>query len=112
MAIFFMQVLPRHSFTAALLGELLGALGATGSVQASWEQAPRAFPLQSAYHLLQRFRQRLAAVRTALLSRCPPPPSLHRDPLRQTAEHLACAFGSHPCAIEAFQYTFQTPLMG
>ncbi len=112
MAIFFVHVLPRHSFTAPMVGKLLGALCAGHSVQAAWEQSRFPFPIQSVYHLLQRLRRRLAAVRTALLSRCPPPASPHRDPLRQTAEHLRGAFPSASCPVEAFQYALQTPLLG
>jgi len=52
------------------------------------------------------------AVRSALLARCPPPDSLHSDPLLQTAEHLRCAFPSEKCPVAAYQYVFQSPIMG
>lgn len=112
MAVLLVWVLPRHSVPAGLLNNLLEGLRTGASVQASWRRGRFPFPLETVYHLLQRLRRRLAAVRTALLSRCPPPHTTDRDPLRQTLEHLHCAFPSHPCAIEAFQYTFQLPWMG
>lgn len=111
-AIVFVRVLPRHSFTAPLLDKLIGGLSAEHSVQAAWEQGHLPVSIESAYHILQRLRRRVDTLRTALLARCAPPSSDHSDPLRQTAEHLRCAFASEPCAVEAFQYTFQTPIMG
>lgn len=112
MRIVFARVLPRHSVNATMLSELLKRLCAGGSIQSAWEQCRLPMHLQSVYHLVQRFRERLAAVRSALLSRCPPPDSVHADPLRQTAEHLRCAFAQSECPVEAFQYAFQTPIMG
>ena len=112
LAIVFVHVLPRHSFTATLLGKVLGHLCGGGSVQGVWEQCRLPVPVQSVYHILQRFRTRLAAVRTALLSRCAPPCREHRDPLRQSAEHPRCAFPTQKHPVEAFQYAFQRPLMG
>ena len=112
MAIVFAEVLPRHSFTAALLDHLLGGLCAGHSVQSAWEHSRLPVPVQTAYHLLQRLRGRLHAVRSALRSRCAPPASEHSDPLRQTAEHLRKVFGSAGCAVAAFQYELQTTIMG
>ena len=112
MAVLFVWVLPRHSLTATRLGEVLGHLCAGMSIQAAWARSGHGVPLQSLYHLLQRFRTRLDAVRTALLGRCQPPCSKHRAPLRQTAEHLGLAFPVAACAVAAFQYELQTPIMG
>ncbi len=112
MRIVFARFLPRHSVKATMLGHLLKRLCAGGSIQGAWEQCRLPVHLQSVYHLLQRFRQRLDAVRVALLSRCAPPGSAHADPLRQTAEHLRCAFPGRENPVEAFQRAFQVPIMG
>jgi len=112
MLIVFARFLPRHSTNATMLGQLLKSLCAGGSIKSAWEQCGLPVDLQSVYHLLQRFREQLAGVRGALLSRCAPPDSAQTDPLRSTAEHLRCAFPAAPCAVAAFQYAFQTPIMG
>jgi hypothetical protein len=105
-------VLPRHSVSALMLGDLLKRLCGGGSIQSAWEQCRLPVHVQSVYHLLQRFRARLDAVRVALLARCAPPGSGHADPLRQTAEHLRCAFPGTGNPVEAFQLAFQVPIMG
>lgn len=112
MSIMFACVLPRHSVKAGMLSGLLEHLGAGGSIKSAWERSGLPVQLQSVYHLVQRLRVRLPAVRTALLSRGPPPDSLHTDPLRQTAEHLRSAFPQKKCPVAAFQHAFQTPIMG
>lgn len=112
MLIVFARLLPRHSINATMLGQLLKRLCAGGSIKSAWERCRLPVDLQSVYHLLQRFREQLAGVRGALLSRSTPPDSAQSDPLRSTAEHLRCAFPSSACAVEAFQYAFQTPIMG
>jgi hypothetical protein len=111
-AMLFEDVLPRHSLRAGTVGKVLAGLCGGHSIQAAWEQSGCRFSLQSVYHLLQRFRRRLGAVRTALHSRGPPPASTHRDPLRQSAEHLRGAFPGASCPVAAFQYVMQAPLMG
>jgi hypothetical protein len=110
--IVFVGILPRHSFPAALLEALLTGLCDGRSISQIWRSKPFAFPIDSVYHILQRLRRRLDALRTALCTRCAPPASRHADPLRQAAEHLRCAFPSTASAVEAFQYAFQAPIMG
>jgi len=112
MLIVFARLLPRHSVNATMLGQLLKRLCAGDSIQSAWEQCRMPVHLQSVYHLLQRFRERLDAVRVALLSHCAPPTSVHTEALRQTAEHLRCVFPESTNPVEAFQYAFQTPIMG
>jgi len=112
MLIVFARFLPRHSFSATMLGRLLKQLCLGGSIKRASERCRLPVDLQSVYHLLQRFRERLDAIRAALFSRCTPPESMQTDPLRSTAEHLHCAFPSAGCAVEAFQHAFQTPIMG
>ncbi len=112
MRIVFACLLPRHSVKARMLSGLLEYLCAGASIKSAWERCGLPVHLQSVYHLVQRLRERLAAVRSALLSCCPPPGSRHTDPLRQTAEHLRCAFPGSQNPVGAYQYAFQTPIMG
>ena len=112
MLIVFARFVPRHSTSAAMLGGLLRRLCGGGSVKSAWEWCGLPVDLQSVYHLLQRLREQLAAVRGALLTRCAPPDSAQTDPLVSTAEHLRCAFPSASCAVEAFQHALQLPIMG
>jgi hypothetical protein len=108
----FAWVLPRHTFTAPMLKKLLSALRAGSSVQVAWGGGGLSLALQSSYHLLQRFRERIGELRSCLSHRGPPPQGMHPDPLVQTIEHLSCAFASEDCPIAAFQCWFQTPIMG
>ena len=112
LAIVFVRVLPRHSFMASMVDKVLSGLCAGHSIQTAWQNSRLPVAVQTVYHLLHRFRRRLDALRTALLTRCAPPVSEHTDPLRQTAEHLRCAFAAENSPVEAFQYAFQTPLLG
>ncbi len=112
MALLFVWVLPRHSFTAPMLDKLLRFICEGISVQAAWEKGGFQLQLQSVYHLLQRFRDRIGPLRSALLNFCTPPESQHEDPLLQTLEHMHCAFPAENNVVECFQYTIQTPIMG
>jgi len=110
--IVFAWVLPRHSYTTFLLWDLLEKLCDGLSISAAWESCRLRMSLESAYHLVRRLRARLPDVRTRLLRRIRPPPSLQSDPLRQSVEHLRDAGNGAPEPIAAFQQRFQTPLMG
>jgi len=110
--ILFASVLPRHTFSATLLGTCLQLLVRGASIKSAWEQIRPGLSLESVYHILQRFRNRLDAVRAALFRCCNPPRSSQVDPLLQTTEHLRCAFPVESCPLSAFQRHFQSPLMG
>lgn len=112
MSILFANVLPRHSFTAGLLGKLLNKLCLGNSIHAAWLALNRPLSLEGIYGFLRRARNRLGGIRTALLDRAPPSRSTHADPLLQTFEHLRSVFKGENCPIAAFQESFQTPLMG
>lgn len=105
-------VIPRHTWNVPLLKTVLDKLTGGASIKKAWEALPKSLSLESAYHLLKRFRQQLDAVRSALISRCKPPGSMASDPLLQTIQHLRSAFPETSCPIEAFQMTFQRPIMG
>lgn len=110
--ILFADVLPRHSFTATLLGTLLERLCLGESIEKAWSAVGRALSMDGVYRLLRRARDRLGAIRTLLLKHCAPPLSRQSDPLLQAGEHLRCAFGSSKCPVGAFQLAFQSPILG
>jgi hypothetical protein len=110
-AIFFAEVLPRHSVPAALLARLLANLlgGATLKAAAEALQAPWA--LETFYRLIRRLRRRLDAVRARLWRERSPPACGRSDPLLQTVEHLR-GLGGGAHAVAAYQLRFQQPLLG
>lgn len=111
-AIFLAEVLPRHSVPAgALTGVLLRWLG--GSALKSAVDAQRTpFALETFYRLVRRLRRRLEAVRVRLCQVQPPPVTAHRDPLRQTLEHLKLICGDAAAMLRGYQLRFQQPLLG
>lgn len=106
-------VLPRHTYAATRLWNVLERLG-TGapSIKSVWESLRPPLTLVTLYHVLQRLRGRLAAVRSALCRLTSPPPCDLAAPLLQTVQHLRHAFLSSECPVCAFQVNFQQSLMG
>jgi hypothetical protein len=96
-------VLPRHSFTATLLSQLLVQWLARGCIKAAAETLRLPFALESVYHVLQRWRQRLDEVRSYLCRRRSPPESSQTDPRLQTFEHLQSLFAGSLCPVSEFQ---------
>jgi len=111
-AIFFADILPRHTVSATLLWKLLGQLLTSTSVEAAAPSLGLPFALETLYHVLQRLRQRLDAVRSLLCRQQKPPASAQSDPLLQTAEHLRSVFAQSLCPLAGFQQLFQQPLLG
>jgi hypothetical protein len=110
-AIFLADVLPRHTVTASWLWKLLARWLDSGSIKAVAEARRLPFGLETIYHLLQRLRERLAAVRSALCREQPAPASTQTDPLLQTVEHLRLVFPRSQCPPADFQLHFQRPLL-
>jgi hypothetical protein len=108
-SIFLAEVLPRHSCTALLLGQLVVKLLAGDSVKAAVESLRLPLALESIYHLLGRLRRRLDAVRCSLCRRQAPAASSQKDPLLQTVEHLQRVFPVW--AVSEFQVIFQQPFL-
>ena len=109
--IFLTEVLPRHTVSSAALWALLGRWLGGGSIKAAAEALALPFGLETLYHLLQRMRLRLSALRSALSGQAPPPASSHPDPLLQTVEHLRGVFAGSKCPVAEFQLHFQRPLL-
>lgn len=105
-------MLPRHSFTATLVGQLLVQWLGRGCIKSAAEALRLPFALESVYHLLQRCRRRLDQVRSCLCRRRPPPESSQTDPLLQTFEHWQSLFAGSLCPVSEFQLAFQQPLLG
>jgi hypothetical protein len=110
--LFFASVLPRHTFTAALLWALLCKVlgGATITLAAETLRLP--FSPEAVYGIVRRLRLRLGALRSLLCRERPAPASSQTDPLRQTLEHLQRIFPQHTGALAAYQHHFQQALLG
>jgi hypothetical protein len=111
-SIFLAEVLPRHSCTAVMLGQLLVKLLAGLSIKSAVESLGLPLALESIYHLLSRLRRRLDAVRCSLCGCQAPAASSQKDPLLQTVEHLQKVFTGSVCPVSEFQVVFQQPLLG
>jgi hypothetical protein len=111
-AIFFAEVLPRHSVTTGLLTRLLSGLQQGGSLKAVAEALGAPFALETFYRLRQRLRRRLDQMRVCLHREQRPPRSTQSDPLLQTFEHLRCAFPGEPDPAAGFQGHFQRAILG
>ena len=111
-AILFAWIMPRHTLTAPILWKCLTKWLTGSSIRSSWIAGGSPMILDSFYHLLQRLRRRMDAVRTALQTLAAAPASHSADPLLQTVEHLKRVFTPHACPPEGFQLRFQRPLMG
>ncbi len=105
-------MLPRHTFTATLLWQLLAALLTKAGVRAAVQSLHLPFALESIYHLLQRLGRQSDRVRTCLCRRRKAPDSSQTDPLLQTVEHLQSVFTGTLCPVSEFQLAFQQPLLG
>jgi hypothetical protein len=110
-SIFLADVLPRHTMRASALWSLLDRLREGGSLKAAVEALGLPFALESFYHLVQRLRQRLPALRSALSRECQAPASRQSDALFQTVEHLRSLFPKSACPGVDFQLHFQRPLL-
>jgi hypothetical protein len=110
--LFFAGVLPRHTFTAQLLGALLRALLGGATIKAAAEILRLPFSLEAVYGIVRRLRLRLHALRSLLCREHPAPDSRQTDPLHQTLEHLQHLFPQDIRALAAYQRHFQEPLMG
>ena len=104
--------LPRHTFTAPSLWQLLGGLLEGNSVKAAFEEASSLpFALETCYHVLQRLREGLSRIRSLLSGEQKSPSSAQIDPLLQTVEHLRLLFPKSTCPLVDFQIHFQRPLL-
>ena len=112
MAVYFAEVLPRHSIRAPLLARLLSGLVAGAALNAAVESLHTLFAVETFYRLRQRLRRQLDRVRACLHREQGAPDSVQSDPLLQTMEHLQRRFPEAADAVAAFQLHFQRPLLG
>ena len=106
------DILPRHTFTAPFLWQLLCGLLEGSSIKAAFEAlGSPPFALETCYHVLQRLREQLSEVRSLLSREQKSPSSAQTDPLLQTVEHLRRVFPKSSCPLVDFQIHFQHPLL-
>lgn len=111
-SLYLAEVLPRHTFTAPLLWQLLIRLLAGGSLKAAAQELCLPFALETVYRLRRNLRQKLDLIRARLCRQQTPPSSSQSDPLLQTVEHLQAVFPGAECAPSALQFHFQHPFLG
>jgi len=109
-AIYFADILPRHTATAAMVYRIFLALQAGHSLKKAAEGISLA--LESCYGLRRRMRLSLDRLRIQLTQILSPPASEQSDPVLQTFEHLCAAFSRSACPPAAFQLHFRLPFMG
>jgi hypothetical protein len=109
---FLADVLPRHTVNAPHLWSLLVRLLANESLKACAEALRLPFALETLYHLRQRLRRRLDAIRSCLCRQQPAPASTQTDPLNQTVEHARLVFSSSSCPATEFQKHFACAFLG
>ena len=106
--------------THALLTFITALVALEGNVCAARRQTGdscggrMSFPLSisSAYRWKSRWRANTAGLRSALYKLRPPPVQHRGDGIDSiTLRHLLACFGTHRCALAAFQSTFQAPAM-
>ena len=112
MALYFAEVLPRHSVTAPLLARVLSSLVWGIALKAAVESIHTLFAVETFYRLRQRLRRQLDLVRVCLHGEQAAPVSKQSDALLQTVEHLRRFFPKASDAVAAFQLHFQRPLLG
>ena len=112
--IFFSDVLPRHSVTAAWFWKLLDQLLTGASLKAAVHSLALPFALETLYRLRQRLRLRLDVLRPLLCQRQKPPTATgaEADPLLHTLRHVQALFSEAACPLQEFQLLFARPLMG
>jgi len=111
-SIFLADVLPRHTVNASSLWSLLERLLGGGSPRSAIQSLKLSFAWGSLYHLLNRLRQHLPDIRSALCRKETAPPSSQTDPLLQTVEHLRRVFPQDPCPLARFQLHFGRAFLG
>lgn len=103
-------VLPRHSVGTATIFAFLTALAAGSCVAAAWP-GTSSMTLRTGYRIRFRIACAAFAIRTALLSRAPPPRVDSACADVQLLAHLRAALGSCGDAFAVYQSTFQRPVL-
>lgn len=103
--------MPRRIVRTTTIFAFLTALAAGVCVATAWRRVS-SMTLRTGYRIRRCLAQRGPAIRTALLSRAPPP--LVESPRAdvQLLLHLRAVLGGADDAFGAFQFTFQRPVLG
>ena len=102
-------VIPRRIVRAATAFALLAALAVGTRVACAWPRIS-SMALRTGYRTEARLALAGPAIRTALLTRAPPPPVQTASPDAQLVAHLRAVLGPDPFA--SYQLVFQRPLLG
>jgi hypothetical protein len=101
------DVIPRiRTLADSLMEFLTHAISGQGFASAA-RAACLSCHYSTAQRYLRRFRACIPQLRTRLLSLIAVPDSTSNDHCLQTMQHLHAAFADAPCAVSAYQATFQ-----
>jgi hypothetical protein len=103
------SVVPRLSVRAATIFALLAALADGVSCARAW-RAASCMTLRTGYRTKARLALAGPAIRTALLSRAPPPTTNNPSPYAQLLAHLHAVLGPQTDSFSHYQLHFQRSL--
>jgi hypothetical protein len=103
------SVVPRHVVRAATIFTFFAAVAEGATVAEAWRRSSTT-ALRTGYRLRDRLAAAGPAIRTALLSRAPPPSIASASPDEQLLAHLRAALGPDIASFDRFQLAFQRAL--
>lgn len=110
MTIWLASVVPRRIVRAATAFEFLVALAAGATTADAWRRASMT-TLRTGYRLRDALRLAGPAIRTALLTRAPPPSVTSPSPDAQLVAHVRAALGEETSSFDRFHLAFQRPVL-
>jgi len=99
-------VLPRRVVRAATVFAFLVAVAAGTSAAEAWRRCS-SMTLRTGYRIREALALAGPAIRTALLSRAPPPSVASASPDAQLLMHVRAALGADVTSFDHFQLAFQ-----
>lgn len=108
MSVWLASVIPRRLVRAATAFTLLAAVAGGASVAHVWPLIS-AMALRTGYRIATRIALAGPALRTALLTRAPPPATSTASPDAQLVAHLRAVLGPEP--FVAYQLAFQRSVL-
>ena len=101
-----------HNITAKSVWTLLDSIKEEKSLVSALRRSDSDIKEAGIYHIIRRFKNNQAKIRTLLMSLKDPPVLKHtKDSIIQTIEHLRSAFKGSTCPVSQFQYYFQTSFL-
>jgi hypothetical protein len=98
-----------HNISAKSVWKLLDSIKEDKSLVSALRCSDIDIEEAGIYHIIRRFKNNQAKIRTLLMSiKDPPALKNTKDSVIQTIDHLRSAFKVSTCPVSQFQYYFQT----